>query len=365
MVFNSLGYRNPKNESDEERISAKIMASSKRNPVQNPAASQPATSQDSEKGLRKEYPDDPDYWKSKINLHAVECGDEEIDLPDPPFPFKQGWHKQRLGQSAGKEHYGKTRKRKSRNSLNSNMQNTQNYNGANGDHACTDNIVLNYDDEEATDGPAYATNSYAATNNNNNNNNNTTITNGANRYTVDLPSVPDDPTTLPIPTAKTLTPGAILAFKLLELSSATNWEPRVSPYKVARLDVVETDPARQVGGGGARREDETELFRTLTVELAKRDSPPRKRARYDGKGRRIYAKFEMEGFDDDDYDDYDYDDGDGGDGEVGYDDDGAGAGAGGGDETTGSKRVRGKTITVEREEVVDLRLLRAAAPFIS
>ena len=356
MVFGSLGYRAPNTASDEERIREKLMASSKRNPVPNSTVNQSAyTAQSTEEVLPRAYPDDPEFWKSRINLSAVECGDEVIDLPAPPFPFIQRWHKQRPGSSAGREQSKKAKKRGRRDSQNAYAHFTNGDNGVNGDYANPNSIVLNYDDEEGTNDPTHPSSSYYTPD---------TAVDGANgNITIDLPPVPEDPTTLPTPTSKDLKPGAIFAFKLLELSSATNWEPRISPYKVARLHSVELDPtvnevAGKEGGG------ELGSYRSLTVALAKRDSPPRKRVRFDENGKRVYAKFEMEGFDDaeEEEEEEGEEGGGGGGGEEenggGDDDDGVGPGGHG---TNGLSSSGGKIITVGPEEVVDLRLMYGCA----
>ena len=43
---------------------------------------------------------------------------------------------------------------------------------------------------------------------------------------------------LPVITDKEVTVGSIIAFKHLFMSKATNWQPQVSDYKVARVDKI-------------------------------------------------------------------------------------------------------------------------------
>ena len=353
MVFGSLGYRVPKNAADEERIRAKIVTSAKRNPVHNPAAAaQPTVSKDFVQITPKEYPEDPEYWKQKISLSAIECCDERLELSEPPFPFKQRWYKQQFQRSASKAiSAGKKRKRKGQQSVD------QIVNGVNGDQTFTDKIVLNYDDgDDGEEGTK------------NNTNGNATINGNITTTTIDLPSLPDDPTSLPIPTSRDLIPGAILAFKSLELSSATHWEPRISAYKVARLEDTTSSPTSE-GESKINGEEQSRNPYELTLELAQRDSSPRKMVRFDDKGRRLYAKFEMEGYDEDEDDDDDDCDpntftnseGDEGDEEEEEDDDDDQEQAVINTQTRRSRNNRGKKMVVMRDELVDLRLLRAAS----
>ena len=375
MIFNSLGHRNPKNAADEERIRAKIVNSAKRNPINTSTEAQPANSKYLEQNTSNEYRKDPEYWKQKINLSAVECCDEGVELPEPPFPFKQRWYKQQLQQSAKGtlSAAGRKRKRKGPHSFD------QTANGVNGDYMHTDRIMLNYDDDDQ-EAPTYINGNDGSLKEN-------TIT------ITDLPSLPEDPTSLPIPITKDLIPGAILAFKSLELSSATNWEPRISAYKVARLEDAEPSPASE-------REDEGQSRPCkLTLELAKRDSFPRKTVRFDDKGRRLYAKFEMEGYeeevdddveDDEEEEEEEEEDGDFVDQEDAYEPGPLANGEGYHDDEdegeegiaatntkpnqrgrrrTGRRRrsreqdksERGKRMVVMRDELIDLRLLRAAS----
>jgi hypothetical protein len=41
-----------------------------------------------------EAKDDPDEWRERIDLRAVELCDQGVELSTPPFPFHQGWDPQ-------------------------------------------------------------------------------------------------------------------------------------------------------------------------------------------------------------------------------------------------------------------------------
>ena len=372
MFFGSLGYRAPKNMQEAEAIRSKVMDSAKRLPVQKPTTGSAVGSSDEVPGkseghsLPEANVHDPDFWKTRINLSAVECieGKEENDeLPPPPFPFKQRWGFQKVHRAADGNSFGKKRKRKGRQALETENHAYANHNQANGTNGNDpEKIILDYDDgnvidlveaqeaEKGHDSSGSNLNSYATT---------STIA------AADLPLLPSDPSTLLTPTDPgDLQAGAIIAFTQLELSAATNWEPRISAFKTARIEKVgDDDDNANDKGSGSNGSSNARGGSTLTLRLARRDWPPKREVQVDGEGRRVYGKFEMGGFDNDDDRDDDYGGGGGGD-----DDDGARKDENGneGDEhdldgegEPGTVDRNGKMV-VQREELMDLKLVRAA-----
>jgi hypothetical protein len=89
----------------------------------------------------------------------------------------------------------------------------------------------------------------------------------------DLPTLPENLEELPNIPASDVTVGSIITFKQLQLSEATNWQPTMSGYRTARVAHIH-EPG------------------VFELQLAERDRE-RKEIKYDYKGNRILAKFEM------------------------------------------------------------------------
>lgn len=224
-------------------------------------------------------------WKQKISYRAVECVQEGIvDISEPPFPFYQRWDPQLQQDSWSTSQ--RRNKRKSRDSsqfydspsLNSHKKRRQDeYSRQVVDEysyqedtttflANQDDVVLNYDDVSfnAGDGQLPAK---------------------GDETDDDLPQLPEDMSSLPELLLKDLAAGAIVAWKQLLCTEATNWQPQLSEYMTAV--VIEAD---SVGH--------------LQVQLAKRDRDVEKNEKkFDEEtGQRIYGKFEVPDEDDDEED---------------------------------------------------------------
>jgi hypothetical protein len=255
LLFGSLGVRAPKNDGERERLQAKL-AQTSRKPVVRSADGVTVTSSTAEE--EESGPTDPDAWKSKISLSAVECmpGSEEFYYSTPPFPFYQRWDPSQ-----------RTKKRKrasgifdANKSLRTDEELDNSYSeyyneGTNGD-------ALDYggagagENETVGAGAAEETDQEAAS---------------AQLLTEsDLPLPPPDLSILPILTRDLAIPGAIITFSRLEVSAATNWAPAFSPVRTALIQNVTADDV-------------------LEVQVAKRDVPGRK---YDEQGRRLFDRFE-------------------------------------------------------------------------
>lgn len=104
----------------------------------------------------------------------------------------------------------------------------------------------------------------------------------------DLPTLPADPSSVPDLLESEAKVGAIIAFRQLDMSKATNWQPQMSEYRVAEVhDVLDNG--------------------TINVRLAVRDRRPKAEpVDPEDDGPRVYDKFEMPGFEDDEEEDDGY-----------------------------------------------------------
>lgn len=256
LLFGSLGVRNPKTKAEEEKLKAKLMAAGKveGNTKLGTQPRETRLPEDKEMAAIE----DPNAWKSKINLTAFECWDDGIELSTPPFPFQQRWDPQ--------QKKGKNKKRK--------RMDAQYYEGDEETFGEGDwDVSLNYDDEEDL---AAQTSDRADVDITIQSQLQLDIEDAAIRMEPidDLPPLPADLSTLPALKEEDIKRDNIIVFKQLECSPATNWAPVISPFRTAIVEEV------------------TEI-ETFGLRLAKRDQP-HKHIRYDENGKRIYEKFEME-----------------------------------------------------------------------
>jgi hypothetical protein len=146
---------------------------------------------------------DPDAWRSKIWLNAVECEKDGATLPAPDFPF----HQQQLhGMNPGK-------KRKRNNKRKQTQE--QQYDGQYHEH---DVGILDYGDELADKNQA--------------------ATSGPDEY--DLPKLPSDLSSLSPLTGPVL-PGTIVAFRRFAINYKT-MTPEYMEYCTARVEKVHDIP---------------------------------------------------------------------------------------------------------------------------
>ena len=211
-----------------------------------------------------------DAWRSRIVLSAVECEDEEIDVPQPMFPFVQpGWrgNGNAMQQVAGKKRKREKGKRDHGNRSSYENEQFDSAEGQAGAGAGDDWDNYNYYEDEPVVGSAMkADNTRAATQ--------------GGMEEEDLPELPVDITTLPKLTKDQVVSGAVVAFK--QLTMDVNYNPIMANYRTALItEVVE----------------ETNGELALWVRLARRDRPKK---RYDEAGERLFGKFEIPGDDGDD-----------------------------------------------------------------
>ena len=289
MLFGSLGLRTPKTKEDEIKMREQLMKDSK--PMRNPRLDE----------KNKPVPDieaasADDSWKDKIDLRAVECCHEGIELSTPPFPFVQRWDPQQQGGYS----YGKTKKRKQKKRKRNDdsyyeespYQSSQSKIAYHGEfdtptHESVQNDTIETSgrnsreleqeplhDESFQDSLRVSEQLQRETQER-------TLVEAENAP--DLPCIPKDASTCSVLTRETATAGTVIAFKQFEMSADTNWQPRISDYRTAIIKEVLDEGS-------------------LQIELAKRDQPVKDSQYNEETGERIYGKFEMPGYDEEDDD---------------------------------------------------------------
>jgi len=248
LLFGSLGLKTPNTKEDEEKLRAKLretaLGSKKATTTKKNVNVEPATAKSA----------DPELWKKKIDLRAVECYHAGIELSIPPFPFVQRWDPQQQFRGKGKnkqkqpatyEEYDETEK------------------------------PLNYDEELMTiqDESNQVAEQLM----------HDILADAETDTDTDLPLLPVDMSICDELISHNALPGAVIAFKQLEVSAATNWQPAISTYRTAVIDLVEDN-------------------HLLVLTLAQRDRK-KQNAKYDDEGNRIYGRFEMPDDDEEDDDD--------------------------------------------------------------
>ncbi|KAF8854156.1 hypothetical protein BDZ45DRAFT_747814 [Acephala macrosclerotiorum] len=292
LLFGALGMKAPRTKKDEEKLRTDLMKNVR--PLVTPKPSEATEVQP------EAVEEDPEAWREKIVYRAVECVQEGIELSEPPFPFVQRWDPQQRSwpQNGKRKHTEREQpqyyqensrapKKQKRRKGKHNYAEEQEYLDASYEPSYqepsyqNDSMELQYDDstqltrpedenieEEISmqlmndiEGPAAA----------------------VSQAPDDLAPLPDDPSSLSDLKDGEAKDGMTIAFKMLELSAATQWQPLVSSYRTAIVIEVQQD--------------------ILTLSLAMRDRKQSEK-RYDEEtGERVYEKFEMVGEDDDREDD--------------------------------------------------------------
>ena len=279
MLFGALGLRTPKTKEDEKALQDKLMKDVK--PVKQ-VSTQPETSHQEE--VAEAAIEDDESWRDKIDLKAVECCQEGIVLSTPPFPFVQRWDpQQQRGYNGGKgkkgsrnnkklkrnyqqfydeeeqriEPQGKRMKSVSPLTMSVGEMENQQIDSVQPSQAQQDESVIN---EQAAAGSHIK------------------FAGATENYEEDLPPLPEDLAGCASLAKDSAIAGTVIAFKKLDMSQETNWQPRVSDYKTAVINEVSEDG-------------------TLRMTLAHRDRPNPVISYDPETGKRTYNKFEMPGYD--------------------------------------------------------------------
>ena len=307
MLFSSLGLRTPKTKDDEMKMREKLMKDVR--PIK-----QPQVNDNIEKDLGDAAVAEDESWKDKIDLRAVECCYEGIELSTPPFPFIQRWDpQQQRGYSIGnsKKRNGKKRKRNNNEHNEDSLVHPQDKaarrsnpkNHEDSSYTLHKKAVrLNEDDwprQEAERKPTTEKANAESKDQERPHDENLEDSIKANEQllhetedasadtlvemeetddlTDDLPTLPEDLSIYSYLTLDTAAKGTIVAFKQLEMSAETNWQPKISEYRTAIVDEILEDG-------------------TLSMMLAKRDQPSENIQYDEQSGERLYTKFEMPGY---------------------------------------------------------------------
>ncbi|EER44475.1 conserved hypothetical protein [Histoplasma capsulatum H143] len=257
LVFDSLGLKRPKTKENEGALPEKLT------PKELPWV------EDVDEPTETKI-DIIENWQDRLILQATECLYDDVKLSAPPFPFVQRWDKDaqaKIRELKGSQQVsGKKRKRKSRNHW------VEDYHDdcCNGEASFSNENHLDYGGDGAGEHPATPAKSL-----------NRAAPGPQIQDATGMEAAPperDDVSTLKDAQGADMKPGTIIAFKQLDMSKATNWQPLVSEYRTAVVESV-------VDG-------------TLTMRLARqhREQPPQSHDDNDN-GVAQYTKFEMPGYD--------------------------------------------------------------------
>lgn len=274
MLFGALGIKTPKTKKDEEKVQADLMKF-----VRQPLA--PKVVAEPESHPEVAVDEDPDAWKANIIYRAVECVQEGVELSEPPFPFKQRWDPQQLNDRNGKrkkdqrdqsQFYDenppskKQKRRKGKNNQQAELEyeHPEELNYDENYDAYDESVQLTEPQTQNTESDMIGTQAPSEL---------------VSQNPDDLAALPEDVSSLPNLSEGAAKVGMTIAFKCLEMSEATKWQPKISPYRTAIVIAISNNGEFQ-------------------LSLAMRDREPGKA--YDEEtGERIYGKFEMPDDDED------------------------------------------------------------------
>lgn len=287
LLFGSLGVRTPKSKEDEWNTRLKLMKDIR--PVNEPKS---PNNVDASGSFSDAEDVEDESWKNKIILKAVECCHDGIELSTPPFPFIQRWDPQQQkgykGDHGWKAQKNKKRKRKgecftqkvSKRKSEDGKSITYNLAPSGAEESLDESHVnRSASPQLLTVSPRESDEYEAAINDQLMRETASTSAAAENSTAEDLPILPENISTCTQLTEELCLPGAIVAFKQLDMSHETDWQPRVSEYRTALVN--------QLMENGI-----------LRMKLAHRDQPHIQKSYDHETGERIYSKFEMPGFND-------------------------------------------------------------------
>ncbi|KAL9000968.1 MAG: hypothetical protein Q9169_000452 [Polycauliona sp. 2 TL-2023] len=289
LLFGALGHRAPKTKDDEAMLQAKLRrdADTPRKPPQQ--SMEDKTLPDA---TTLASPAENVRWQDKIELSAVECCHDGIELSTPPFPFIQRWDpQQQRGYGAGQT--GSSQRSKKRKRNNRNYENS--FEAIEGDAVpdleppASNDFQAQLNEGRVTTDSITADENWKAANDQLLRETKETYGDVHERPDPpkDLPQLPEDLSGLSdLKLAAACSAGMVIAFKQLDMSAKTNWQPIMSEYRTALINHVLDDG-------------------TLSMTMALRDQPPREQPYDPDTGERIYTKFEMPGYNEDEDDNSD------------------------------------------------------------
>ncbi|KAK0644943.1 hypothetical protein DIS24_g8407 [Lasiodiplodia hormozganensis] len=236
LTMGSLGLRTPKNKEEEQKLRDKIAANANGRGKKTPDAKSSAQAEDEE----PEDLQDPDAWKSRIELKAFEVSDENVQqLSAPPFPFKQRWDQQQHYFNEYDQEYETKKKNKKKRKRNNQTYDEQDqYYEPEGNE---DWATLNYDEVDAAQSQLLQETQDAQSM--------TEVPEKRQRPNEgtsagdDLPPLPSDITTLQKLAPADIHTGSVVVYKEMEVSELTGWQPVISEYRRAKVLEVDEDAA--------------------------------------------------------------------------------------------------------------------------
>jgi hypothetical protein len=293
LLFSALGVRAPKTKKDEEKVRNNLMKGVR------PLVPKKPTEDPQPDPIDETAAEDLDAWRKKIIYRAVECIQDAVDLSEPPFPFEQRWDPQQRGPYRG-DRGGKRKKdqrdqaqyyqddtraskKQKRRKGKHNYAEEEEYIHASYEPSFRDDTMISQFDDpiqpkrlQSDDVEGEISQQLM--------NDIQTPTAGFSQGPEDLAFLPDDPSILPDLNDGQAKVGMTIAFKQLEVSEATKWQPQISAYRTTIVIAIAESGELQ-----------------LTLAMRDRQQPNK---RYDPQtGERIYSNFEIP--DDDEMDDED------------------------------------------------------------
>jgi hypothetical protein len=265
LLYGSLGVRAPKTQEQKDALQKRLAARQGTAAPKSKNHKKPKQPETTEDDAQEE---DPDAWMQRIDLRAVECCEEGVELSTPPFPFYQRWDQQyRKKKNRNMTAYASApRKRRRGNQDNLVGELVESYDKYNQDGY---GDILDYDGDGAGD-DAWDQDDLAEQQ--------LLDEVNANLPADDFPPLPEDVSSLATLASDDARCGDYVTHTELVCSPATSWQP---------LMMTRTVQLMEKDGDGWK------------VKVALRDLPPKE---YDGDGNRVYGKFEMEEMSDDEDD---------------------------------------------------------------
>ncbi|KAL8688748.1 MAG: hypothetical protein Q9218_005412 [Villophora microphyllina] len=285
LLFGALGHRAPKTKEEEALLQVKLTKDAK-------SSKMPQSYMANDNGSSgKPVPsEDFDSWMDKIELSAVECCYDGVELSTPPFPFVQRWDPQQqtgyFASNYGRPHNSKKRKRNNQH-YEASFEPLDEAEASKRQQLPSSSMKKRFEDNdytasiEAVQEPAHhmSDDNVQAANDQLLRETEETVEDVPTAIDAfeDLPGLPNDPSTCLDLKRSACSTGAVIAFKQLDMSAETNWAPVISKYRTALIDSVLDDG-------------------TLSLRLAPRDLPQQEKQYDEETGERVYSKFEMPGY---------------------------------------------------------------------
>ena len=276
LLYGSLGVRAPKTQEQKDATQKRLAG---RQGTEMPKRKASAQAQQPEVAEEEAEADDENAWLQRIDLRAVECCEEGVELSTPPFPFYQRWDAQyRKKKNRNMPAYANApRKRRRGNQAAIVGELMESYDKYNQDGS---GDVLDYDGDGGADDDYWEEGALLDGDQDDLAEQQLLNEVNANVPVDDFPQLPEDVSTLASLAKDDARSGDYVTYVELVCSPATSWQPKMLTRTVQLVE----------------KEQGSESWK---VKLAVRDLAPKE---YDDEGNRVYGKFEMAGMSDDEGD---------------------------------------------------------------